>query len=148
MKKGVDIDVFGGEDSWDSVEIKYQITNLLVDREKYKQNPPNCRYIKFYSVENNAELDRIGLKSIISLVAALNGSYHLNKTKYFSAICFNQKLPKDNQNIKPSNFQEAYKGDFNIKNDIYDGLSNKKLGKMRILLMEDNPMTQKTIIFT
>jgi len=143
----IDIDVFKGSESWDSTEIKYQVVNLLVDRKTYKQNPPNCRYVEFLPTDNNAqELDKIGLKSIISLIAALNGNFNLNKTKYFSSICFNQQLANNSTAQNPSS--DTYSDDFEIETKIRDNLANKKLSKMRVLLMEDNPMTQKTITFT
>ena len=144
----IDLNVYKGEESWDALEIKYQLVNLLVKRDIYDQNKLNCQQTEIYPVDHNtADIEAMGLKSILSLIGALNGGVFLNKTKHFISLCFNQKLIKDNH-FNNTTISESYKGNSTEKTVASEDLSNKNLNKMRVLLMEDNPMTQKTIMFT
>jgi CheY-like chemotaxis protein len=62
-------------------------------------------------------------------------------------VCFNYRLLKD-EKYKPETINELSFSNTMIQNQSIDNLSKKKLNKMKVLLMEDNLITQKTILFT
>jgi len=142
----IDIEIHKGAESWDSIELKYQIINILTDRDSYNQYKKNRNIGELYAVQDDiAEIEKMGLHSLFDLVDALKGSVSYKKSKYFSAIYFNQQLKKD-ETYKKATILESYNSNTILKDDAF--VSSKKLNKMRVLIMEDNPVTQKSMMFT
>lgn len=146
--EAVEIQISKGEETAGFLEVKYQIIKLLENKQALGLNKQDCKKNElFIGGSNIKELKEIGLKSIIPLVHALNGQVGLINSKNFVSICFNQKLLKNEAfklKLKEQNrLQQKVK-----QNDFSTDLHKKKLNKMRILLMEDNPIAQKSIIVT
>jgi CheY-like chemotaxis protein len=64
----------------------------------------------------------------------------------YLSLCFNQKIVKD-MHYKSETITEQSYALSSFNSQALDHLSRKRMSKMRVLLMEDNPITQKSILF-
>jgi len=143
----IDIYISKGIENDGQFEIKYQVVKLYTDRNNYKTHRQDCELLDLYAVEDDTkELAEIGLETISSLVNTINGRVSSTKNDYFVSVCFSQLINKNASFISLLE-DEKEKSDiiFDLSNK--DEYSTKKLNKMRVLLMEDNPITQKSIMF-
>ncbi len=139
----IHIVILKGAESNDFVEIKYQVVNILTDRQTYKLHKQSCDQVDLMSIDDNIkEIESVGLAIILPFVDNLNGKAYIQKTAYFLSICFNQKIKKNK-----SYYREIEEGELLKNIEIDKSINDKKLNKMRVLLMEDNPIAQKSILF-
>ncbi len=139
----VHVVILKGVESSSFIEINYQVVNILTDKQTYKLHKQNCKQIDLLSVEGNEkEIETLGLSEILPFVENLNGKVNIQKTAYFVSVCFNQKIKKNKKY-----YRKIEEGDIINKVAIDESINDKKLNKMRVLLMEDNPIAQKSILF-
>jgi CheY-like chemotaxis protein len=144
----IEMDVTKGAESGNFVEIRFVITALLSDVANEMKHKMDCKFGDISLVEDNYKIFKeIGLQAILPLVHILNGKIQYEERTNLKMICFNYKLVKD-ENYKPESINELSYSSSLIQNQTIDNLSKKKLNKMHVLLMEDNLITQKSILFS
>lgn len=143
----VEIQISKGDESEEFFEIRYQVIKLIKNKQVLGLHKQDCKKNELFVGGSHIKaLKEIGLTSIIPLVQALDGQVGLINTKNFVSICFSQKLFK-NKAFKLKLKEHRRLQNHLLQNDFSNELHNKKLNKMRVLLMEDNPIAQKSIVF-
>ncbi len=137
-----------GKETSNSLEIKYLLVKYIGDdRSTYEEI--NLQRLGNY---DEATLRQIGVSNLAVLVGFLDGEMFYDKTDNHDVIGFSQVLPKD------KNFDEQIVQDFsyefatfnrgNLDQSSFDKQIRKKLKNMRVLVMENNMITQKAVVST
>ncbi len=146
-KTKIELDVQKGAESLNYLEIRYVFYKFQKDKLNDTHFKRECKGKNIVQTEEHGiELIKMGLESLVPLVQQMGGRIILHDSMQYLSLCFNQKIVKD-MHYKSETIAEQSYALSSFNSQALDHLSRKRLSKMRVLLMEDNPITQKSILF-
>ncbi len=146
-KTKIELDVQKGAESLNYLEIRYVFYKFQKDKLNDTHFKRECKGKNIVQTEEHGiELIKMGLESLVPLVQQMGGRIILHDSMQYLSLCFNQKIVKD-MHYKSETITEQSYALSSFNSQALDHLSRKRLSKMRVLLMEDNPITQKSILF-
>ncbi len=146
-KTKIELDVQKGAESLNYLEIRYVFYKFQKDKLNDTHFKRECKGKNIVQTEEHGiELIKMGLESLVPLVQQMGGRIILHDSMQYLSLCFNQKIVKD-MHYKSETITEQSYALSSFNSQALDHLSRKRMSKMRVLLMEDNPITQKSILF-
>ena len=144
--KIIKIYVTKGDQTNNFYEIKYQIVTNLYGKLNIETYENGCRNDDLFTEEDYSleKINDMGLHALEPILNVLNGGVYIFENINALSICLNQKIMQTDAEFKKmlSVFANSTLNKTYSKEVVY-----KKLGEMRVLVMEDNLMSQKTMVF-
>jgi len=146
LKSGtrIDINVAREQENEASFFIRYKI----IISNKAKSFSVKCSNLKSETdpTKEKKYIKKYNLKTLYSLVNDIEGSFIFEETNEGIVFCFYQKIDKTKKTYKKISIAEYQLKKVEKKEDVVKLFSKKQLSKISVLLMDPNPITQKTIL--
>jgi len=129
-------------------EVSFFIRYKIVISTKAKTFPVKCSSLNKKKGDDKEKefIDKYNLKTLYSLIDDIAGDFVFDEKEEGVAFCFYQKIDKTKKTYKATSIAEYNLKTVSHKEDVVKLFSRKQLSKISVLLMDPNPITQKTIL--
>lgn len=126
------------------LKLSFKIVNVYCEENKIDFFNTDFQTEDLYVIrDDNSQIQREGLSAIIPFLDVQKKRPQIKKTNDFLSLYFNQQINKSDIILDDASYSSGQARGLG-ENELF----KKQLNNMRVLFMDDNPITQKTVLFS